>query len=263
MLATQTLPQAKPKTMAVTVNGALPDGVTAKDLVLALITHTGTGGGQGYIVEYRGQAIEELSMEAPDDGLQHEHRVGRQGRADRARPDDLRLPRGPARGAEGRRLGRRRRALEDPGHRRRRGLRRGDRARRVHDDAVRHLGHQPRPGRAARRRRSRARRLREDERPGRRREGPGLHGPRGRHADARHQGRHGLRRLVHQRPDRGPARSPPRSSRATRSPTDTRLLVVPGLGAGAPAGRGRGPRRRSSRRPAPSGAAPAARCAWA
>jgi 3-isopropylmalate/(R)-2-methylmalate dehydratase large subunit len=63
VLATQTLTQAKPKTMAVTVNGSLPAGVTAKDLVLTLITHTGTGGGQGYIVEYRGQAIEELSME--------------------------------------------------------------------------------------------------------------------------------------------------------------------------------------------------------
>ncbi len=64
MLATQTLTQARPKTMAVTVNGSLPDGVTAKDLVLTLIAHTGTGGGQGYIVEYRGSAIEELSMEA-------------------------------------------------------------------------------------------------------------------------------------------------------------------------------------------------------
>src|SRR3954453_5235001 len=64
VLATQTLPQAKPKTMAVTVNGSLPDGVTAKDLILTLISKTGTGGGQGYIVEYRGQAIRELSMEA-------------------------------------------------------------------------------------------------------------------------------------------------------------------------------------------------------
>jgi 3-isopropylmalate/(R)-2-methylmalate dehydratase large subunit len=64
VLATQTLMQAKPKMMAVTVNGSLPDGVTAKDLVLTLIAHTGTGGGQGYIVEYRGPAIEELSMEA-------------------------------------------------------------------------------------------------------------------------------------------------------------------------------------------------------
>ncbi|NYD42464.1 3-isopropylmalate dehydratase large subunit [Nocardioides panaciterrulae] len=63
VLATQTLPQAKPKTMAVTVNGTLPEGVTAKDLVLTLIAHTGTGGGQGYIVEYRGEAIEALSME--------------------------------------------------------------------------------------------------------------------------------------------------------------------------------------------------------
>src|SRR3712207_3227890 len=63
VLATQTLPQARPKMMAVTVNGSLPDGVTAKDLILTLISRTGTGGGQGYIVEYRGQAIEELSME--------------------------------------------------------------------------------------------------------------------------------------------------------------------------------------------------------
>jgi 3-isopropylmalate/(R)-2-methylmalate dehydratase large subunit len=64
VLATQTLPQARPKTMAVTVNGRLPVGVTAKDLILTLIAHTGTGGGQGYVVEYRGSAIEALSMEA-------------------------------------------------------------------------------------------------------------------------------------------------------------------------------------------------------
>jgi len=63
VLATQTLPQMRPKMMAVTVNGSLPEGVTAKDLVLNLIAHAGVGGGQGYIVEYRGQAIEELSME--------------------------------------------------------------------------------------------------------------------------------------------------------------------------------------------------------
>jgi 3-isopropylmalate/(R)-2-methylmalate dehydratase large subunit len=63
VLATQTLPQAKPKQMAVTVTGELPDGVTAKDLVLALITKVGTGGGRGHVVEYRGPAIEKLSME--------------------------------------------------------------------------------------------------------------------------------------------------------------------------------------------------------
>src|SRR6476619_5439264 len=50
--------------MAVNVTGSLPDGVTAKDLVLTLIAHTGTGGGQGYVVEYRGPAIEALSVEA-------------------------------------------------------------------------------------------------------------------------------------------------------------------------------------------------------
>src|ERR671920_2481294 len=64
VLATQTLMQARPKTMAVTVDGVLPDGVSAKDLVLALIAQVGTGGGQGYIVEYRGEAIRALSMEA-------------------------------------------------------------------------------------------------------------------------------------------------------------------------------------------------------
>jgi 3-isopropylmalate/(R)-2-methylmalate dehydratase large subunit len=64
VLATQTLPQARPRTMAVNVVGDLPAGVTAKDLVLALISQETTGGGQGYVVEYRGRAIESLSMEA-------------------------------------------------------------------------------------------------------------------------------------------------------------------------------------------------------
>ena len=64
VLATQTLSQAKPKMMAVDVVGELPVGSTAKDLILALIAQETTGGGQGYIVEYRGEAIEKLSMEA-------------------------------------------------------------------------------------------------------------------------------------------------------------------------------------------------------
>src|SRR4051812_48404391 len=63
VLATQTLPQIKPKTMAITVEGELPYGVTAKDLVLAIIATIGTGGGQGHVIEYRGRAIEQLSME--------------------------------------------------------------------------------------------------------------------------------------------------------------------------------------------------------
>ena len=64
VLATQSLPLARPKTMAITVNGTLQPGVTAKDLVLAIIGEIGTGGGMGYVLEYRGEAIEALSMEA-------------------------------------------------------------------------------------------------------------------------------------------------------------------------------------------------------
>jgi 3-isopropylmalate/(R)-2-methylmalate dehydratase large subunit len=63
VLATQTLPQRRPKTMAVTVDGELPEGVTAKDVVLAIIGRIGTGGGIGHVIEYRGSAIRSLSME--------------------------------------------------------------------------------------------------------------------------------------------------------------------------------------------------------
>ncbi len=63
VLATQTLPQVKPKTMAVTVTGQLPEGSTAKDVVLAIVGRLDTGGGIGHIIEYRGPVIEALSME--------------------------------------------------------------------------------------------------------------------------------------------------------------------------------------------------------
>jgi 3-isopropylmalate/(R)-2-methylmalate dehydratase large subunit len=63
VLATQTLPMDRPKTMAVTVTGGLPDGVTPKDVILAVIAQAGTGGGQGYMVEYRGSTFEQMSME--------------------------------------------------------------------------------------------------------------------------------------------------------------------------------------------------------
>jgi 3-isopropylmalate/(R)-2-methylmalate dehydratase large subunit len=63
VLATQTLPVRVPRTMAVTVDGELPPGVTAKDLILAVIAQIGTGGGQGYVIEYRGEAVRALSME--------------------------------------------------------------------------------------------------------------------------------------------------------------------------------------------------------
>lgn len=64
VLATQTLPQSKPKMMAVNIEGTLRKGVTSKDIILALIAKIGTGGGQGYVIEYRGSAIRALSMEA-------------------------------------------------------------------------------------------------------------------------------------------------------------------------------------------------------
>lgn len=63
VLATQTLPLKPFKTMAITVKGPLPEGVTAKDLILAVIARIGTGGGQGYVLEYRGEGVEGLSME--------------------------------------------------------------------------------------------------------------------------------------------------------------------------------------------------------
>jgi len=63
VLATQTLPLLRPKTMAINVDGVLPEGVTAKDVILAIIAKIGTGGGQGYVLEYRGSAIKALSME--------------------------------------------------------------------------------------------------------------------------------------------------------------------------------------------------------
>lgn len=64
VMATQTLPLKPFKTMAIEVSGELQPGVTSKDLILAIIAKIGTGGGQGHIIEYRGEAIRKLSMEA-------------------------------------------------------------------------------------------------------------------------------------------------------------------------------------------------------
>src|SRR6059036_3976052 len=63
VLATQCLPQNKPRTMKVQCAGRLPEGVTAKDIILALIARIGIGGGTGHVLEYAGEAIERLSME--------------------------------------------------------------------------------------------------------------------------------------------------------------------------------------------------------
>src|SRR5690606_1111199 len=63
VLATQTLPQVRPGTMAITVDGELPAGSTAKDVILAIIGRIGTGGGIGSVIEYRGSVFRNLSME--------------------------------------------------------------------------------------------------------------------------------------------------------------------------------------------------------
>src|SRR5699024_6224256 len=63
VLATQTLPLKPFRTMAINVTGQLAEGASAKDIILAVINQIGTGGGQGYVLEYRGEAIEALSME--------------------------------------------------------------------------------------------------------------------------------------------------------------------------------------------------------
>ena len=64
VLATQCLPMSRPKSMEIRVNGDLPHGVTAKDLILGIINQIGVGGGTGYVIEYTGEAVRALSMEA-------------------------------------------------------------------------------------------------------------------------------------------------------------------------------------------------------
>ena len=119
VLATQTLPQSRPKTMAVNVIGELRPGVTAKDLVLALITQVGTGGGRGHVVEYRGAAIRGLSMEGRMTISNMSIEWG--AKAGMIAPDETTFAyvKGRAARAEGRRLGRRGGLLADPAHRRR------------------------------------------------------------------------------------------------------------------------------------------------
>ncbi len=84
VLATQTLLQSRPKTMELRVEGTLPQGVTAKDLILYLIGQITTDGGTGFVIEYTGQRHPRPQHGRADDGVQHEHRSRRPGRHDRA-----------------------------------------------------------------------------------------------------------------------------------------------------------------------------------
>ena len=154
VLATQTLPQSRPRWMAVTVDGTLPAGVTAKDVILAIIGRIGTGGGIGHVIEYRGSAIRALSMEGRMTVCNMSIEAG--ARAGMIAPDDttfayLEGRRHAPQGAEWA-AGPRRLALA--AHRRRSRLRHRRRHRRRLVAAARLVGHQPRPGGADRRRRA-------------------------------------------------------------------------------------------------------------
>ncbi len=146
VLATQTLIQSKSKNMRAVVDGKLPPGVTAKDIILAIIGEIGTAGGTGYALEYAGEAIRVAVDGRPHDGLQHVGRGRRQGGLHRARREGLRLSQGPAALAQGQALGRGHALLGDAPLRRRRAFRPRDQARCRQAAAARHLGHQPGAG---------------------------------------------------------------------------------------------------------------------
>ena len=207
VLATQTLPQARPEDDGGHRRGRrCRAGVTAKDVILAIIGRIGTGGGMGYVIEYRGSAIRALSMEGRMTVCNMSIEARRQGRPGRPRRHHVRLPAGPPARADGRGVGRGARRLAHAAHRRRRRLRQGGRARRRHARAPRVRG-APTPPRSSTIDGARARPRPASPTRGQRGRRPGarLHGPHGRHADARHRRRHRVHRVVHQRPHRGPA----------------------------------------------------------
>ena len=197
VLATQTLAQPKPRTMRIRYEGALGQGVTAKDLILGTIGQMGTGGAAGHVVEYAGPAIEALSMEGRMTVCNMTIEGG--GRAGMIAPDDTTFAWLEGRVARAGRPRRRGRAMARAAHRRGRGVRPRDRRRRRRALAAGHVGHDARAGR--RRRRPRARAGERD-----RRARAALHGARAGHADAGRAARPRVHRLVHERPHRRPAR---------------------------------------------------------
>ena len=263
VLATQTLPQNKPGTMAVTVEGELPAGVAREGRdPRRSSTASAPSGGVGHVIEYRGSAIRALSMEGRMTVCNMSIEAG--ARAGMIAPDDTTFayvegrPHAPQ-GADWER------ALEDW-----RTLPTDDGAafdKEVALDAaelqpVRELGHEPRavasrsttpcPTPTLRRRRQ--------ARGGRPR--ARVHGSRARHADPRDPPRHDLHRLVHELADRGPARRGEVVG-GRKVAAGLRALVVPGSFAVKAAGGARGSRPDLRAMPGSSGATPAARCAWA
>ena len=122
VLATQTLLLQQARTMEVRVDGALGFGVSAKDVVLAIIGRIGAAGGTGHVLEYTGASDPRAVGRGAADRREHEHRGGRARRAGRAGRDDLRLSEGPADGARRGGLGRGGRLVADAADRRRRAV---------------------------------------------------------------------------------------------------------------------------------------------
>ena len=151
VLATQTLPQMRPATMAVEVEGDAPAGVTAKDIVLAVIGRIGTSGGMGHVIEYRGPAIRALSMEGRMTMCNMSIEAG--ARAGMVAPDDTTFaylegrPHAPKGTMWEQALDDWRSLATDDGCR----VRQVGDHRRVGARAPCHVGHQPRPGRPHRR----------------------------------------------------------------------------------------------------------------
>ena len=230
MLATQTLIQKKAKNMRVTVDGKLPAGVTAKDIILAIIGEIGTAGGTGHVIEYAGEAIRALSMEGRMTVCNMSIEGG--ARAGLIAPDETTFAyiKGRPRAPKGGRLGSWRCAT---------GRRSIPTTARIFDrevkldaaklppivtwgtspeDVVAVTGARARPDEIAdetkRAAEPRAR----------------LYGPRSRQEDHRHHARPRLHRLVHQRPHRGSARRRQGRRRAARCNANVSAMVVPGSG---------------------------------
>ncbi len=262
VLATQTLLQKRPLNMRVSVAGALPFGVTAKDVILAIIGQIGTAGGTGHVIEYAGEVVRGLSMAGRMTVCNMSIEAG--ARAGLIAPDETTFryiqgrPMAPKAGAFEQAVARWRTLPSDAGARYDKEVTLDAAAIEPQvtwgtspQDVQPITGKVPDPG--------------QEQRSGPAR-GDGavapVHGPRAEHADDRDPGRQGLLRLLHQWPDRGPARR--RRGRQGQTGRGQR----PGDGrAGLRAWSSTRPRRRgwtgSSSTPASNGASPAARCASA
>ena len=206
VLATQTLIQKKARNMRVRVDGALKDGVTAKDIILAIIGEIGTAGGTGHVIEYAGEAIEALSVEGRMTICNMSIEGG--ARAGLIAPDDKTFeyikgrPRAPKAGAYETALRHWQTLYSDTRCR----LRQRDRAACREAAAARHLGHEPGAGGFHRRPRAAPGGDRRRDEAHCRDPLARLHGLGRRREDHRLDARPRVHRLLHQRPHRGSAR---------------------------------------------------------